>query len=396
MTITVLSLIILSNITIINAKKVENNILFNDPVINLQFYQMDFNYDDIVYENTDWGRVELHFVGQEPIIYFNLAVNGEWQIQNIPVLSVQGVDVDQVMAYYFDLGNEVGEILTDVTYGYALTEDTLLSMPPETHTAIVSDDIQIMSPGFGGEMPSLAPAGPLIGALVVTEQKYYHENFPNQDCGKNECCPAAVSNSLKFLNNRHKLGLDEDDLSIDEMKDATDWDDGCDLFKWWEEKKEYMEDDDDYPFTTKKVTDMDLLINEIEYGQDVEITESWIKNGKKTGHTSCLVGISKLENGEYKLDIAHDRQQGVDGGAEITSLTYNPNTNKLRCEGRGTSTFEYAIVECPRFSWLQYHWIEPGTTGCYLEAYGTHDCTRLETKLLNIWAKKCNWYRALH
>ena len=68
MVVTVLALMVLSNITIINAEKVENNIAFNDPVIDLQFYQMDFNFDDTIYENTDWGSVDLSFVGQEPIM----------------------------------------------------------------------------------------------------------------------------------------------------------------------------------------------------------------------------------------------------------------------------------------------------------------------------------------
>ena len=90
----IVTLMILSPITvIINAEKVENNRVFNDPVLELRFYQMDFNLEDNIYENTDWGSVDLFFVGQEPIMYFNLAVNGEWQIQNIPVLSSQGVDV---------------------------------------------------------------------------------------------------------------------------------------------------------------------------------------------------------------------------------------------------------------------------------------------------------------
>lgn len=390
----IIATMVLSTIPVmINAENVEKTIGFDDPIIDLRFYQMDFTFDDKTYENTDWGSVDLLFVGQEPILYFNLAVNGEWQIQNIPVLSIEGANVDQIMTYYFDLGNEVGEVVTDITYGYALTEDILLSMPPETDTAIVADGSQIMSPGFGGEMPDLANAEPLIGGLVFTDIKYVHKNFPNQDCEENECVPAAVSNSLKFLNKRHKLGLDDDDLDIDDMKDATDWDDGCDLFKWWEKKKKYMEDDDDYPFTTRKVTNMDQLIEEINSGQDVEITESWYINGKKTGHTSCLVGITKLENGQYKLDIAHDREQGVDGRTEITSLTYDPNTKKLSCNGRGRTTFEYAVVECPKLCYLDFHWNETGYKECSLKVYATHDCEKIEPALLDISAKYCRRYR---
>ncbi len=128
----IVTLMVLSTISVTaNADNKENTMINNDPVLDLQFYQMDFNFDGTVYEDTDWGAVDLFFVGQEPIMYFNLAVNGEWQIQNIPVLSAQGVDVDQTMTYYFDLGNEVGEVVTDIIYGYEFTEDILQSKPDE-------------------------------------------------------------------------------------------------------------------------------------------------------------------------------------------------------------------------------------------------------------------------
>ena len=317
----IVTLMVLPTVSIIiNAEKAGSNMPFDDPVLDLQFYQMDFNLDDKIYENTDWGSVDLFYVGQEPIMYFNLAVNGEWQIQNIPVLSAQGVDVDQMMTYYFDLGNEVGEVVTGVTYGYEFTEDIILSKPDEFYTAPVEDGNVVMYSGEQpGTLPGLERAKPLVGGKAVSTVKYAHKNFPNQDCGKNECAPAAVSNSLKFLNNTYKLGLTDAQTSIAEMKKATNWNNGAPS-DWWEKKKKYMEDNN-YPITTRKITDMDKIIEEMAAGQDIEIREWW-KNetGHYCGHVTCLVGITKLANGNYSLDVVDDRNQGPAGnGGTITT-----------------------------------------------------------------------------
>lgn len=383
------TLMVLSTITVVNAEKAESNIQFNDPVLELRFYQMDFIFDENTYEDTDWGSVDLFYVGQEPFLYFNLAVNGEWQIQNIPVLSGRGVDVDQVMTYYFDLGNEVGEEVTEITYGYALTEDILLSMPTETHTAIAADDYIVMTSGFGGEMPDLAEAQPLVGGKVSSTKKHAHKDFPNQECDKKECAPAAVSNSLKFLNDKYKLGLTDAQTSIAEMKKATKWNNGCAL-NFWEDKKKYMEDKN-YPITTRKMTNMDDIIKELDAGQDIEIVESW--NNGNSAHATCLIGATKLNNGNYSLDVVDDTKPGELGGtSNPRTYKYDKNTGKINETGFITK-FEYAIVECPKNPKWGFHFMLPILPGGSLKVYGTHDCVRLEPPLFDGYAKKCVKYQ---
>ena len=74
---------------------------------------------------------------------------------------------------------------------------------------------------------------------------------------------------------------------------------------------------------------MDQIIKEMDEGQDIEIREWWKdKNGKLCGHVTCLVGITKLADGNYSLDVADDRKQGVSGGTKTTTYIYNPKTNK--------------------------------------------------------------------
>ncbi len=388
--LSIVTLMVLSTVSISANNEVQQSTKSNnDPVLDLQFCQMDFNFDGTVYENTDWGSVDLIYVGQEPILYFNLAVNGEWQIQNIPIISGRGVNVDQVMTYYFDLGNEVGEEVTEITYGYAITEDILLSMPTETHTAIAADDYIIMSSGFGGEMPDLAEAQPLVGGKAASTVKHAHKNFPNQEAGKNECAPAAVSNSLKFLNTKYKLGLTDAQTSIAEMKKATKWNNGCAL-NFWEDKKKYMEDNN-YPITTRKMTNMDDIIKELDAGQDIEIIESW--NDGKSAHATCLTGATKLENGKYTLEVVDDTKPDELGGtSNPRTYKYDENTGKINETGFITK-FEYAIVECPKNPKWGFHLKLPILPGCELKVYGTHDCVRLEPPLFDEYAKKCIKYQ---
>ncbi len=332
-------------------------------VIDITFYQMNFNLDGTIYENTDWGSVNFTFIGQEPIMYFNLAVNGEWQVQNIPVLSMEGEGVTQSISFTFGLGVPSGTVVTSLDYGYTFTDITIGSMPAETGTAVVSDlEIVINSGAKGEEIPPLQPAKPLVGgAAVANPKKHAHANFPNQECGDDECAPTAVSNSLKFLNKKHNLGLDDNDLSIAKMKEATNWGNPViggkpvgwgtwidhdktrpagERNAWWEDKRAYMEKNN-IPVTTRKITDLSKLAAEIDDGQDVELQGDW--------HTAAVVGITDLGGGKYKIDVAHDTQQGKKGGTKTEPITYDPATKKFNGSPAffDGSSFRYAIVECP-------------------------------------------------
>jgi hypothetical protein len=320
------------------------------PVINIDFNQMNLKFDGTTYyNNTEWGSVDFTFIGQEPIMYFNLAVNGSWQVQNIPVLSDNGVGVEQTMTYYFDLGTERGTDVTSLNYDYAFTSDILGTMPGGSNPASVGDDYIALWAGSEGKMPDLAPARPLVGGEVCSS-KHAHKNFPNQECDKKECAPTAVSNSLKFLNEKNTLGLTDAQTSIAEMKNAAGFvaGKGSPLDTWWKLKKTFMENKK-YPISTRQITDMSKLAAEIDDGQDVEIQESWVdKNGTKTGHTSALVGIEKLKDDTYSLDIADDMNQGNPGGCGLRTRTYDPATGNFTGGGLIDTTFEYAVVECPK------------------------------------------------
>lgn len=346
----------------------------------VNFSQIDFYLDGVPTLNSDWGSVNFTFTGQESIMYFNLVANGSWQVQNMPVLSIEGEGVNQSISFAFDLGVPSGTTVTSLNYGYTFTNTTIGSMPAETETAVVFDQEVIISSGAEGvAIPPVQPAKPLIGGAAVSAKMFEHDNFPNQDCGWNQCCPAAVSNSLKFLNKKHKMGLNDNNLSIDKMKNATKWKVpprkiGCYIDHndhrpegarnaWWEDKKAYMEKNK-IPVTTRKITDLSKLIAEGAKGQDIEIVGDW--------HTAAVVGMTDLGGGKYEIVVAHDTKQNETGGTKKDKITYDPATKKFTGSPGffHNSSFRYAIVECPPAINLtnlgpEYQEVLPGETANY-------------------------------
>jgi hypothetical protein len=308
---------------------------------SLIFSQLDFYLDGTSYVNSDWGSVDLTFTGQDPIMYFNLAVNGSWQVQNIPVLSIEGNGVVQTMSYSFSLGSSPGTNVTSLNYDYGFTSSVLAIMPGGSTTASVGDEQVVMASGISSATPpSLPTAGPLVGGQAAANEKHSHQNFPNQEVGVNECVPGAVSNSLQFLNDKHNMGLDPEDITITKMKEATKWGTkGCSV-DFWKYKDAYMKAND-MGITTRIFTDFSLLAAEIDDGQDVELVGGW--------HAAAVVGITDLGNGKYDIDIAHDREQGTAGGTKTETITYDPTTGKFSGSPGffDGSIFRYAVVECP-------------------------------------------------
>ena len=344
----------------------------------LEFYQSDFVLDGTAYTNTDWGSVDLTYTGSASIMYLNVAVNGSWQIQNIPVLSQEGVGVTHTKNYSFDLGVTSGTSVTGLTYDYSLTTSTMLTMPTGSNSAVVGDRTFTMSSGVNGTTATLTSAAQLIGHMVIGAA-HVNSGFPNQDCGVDECVPTAVSNSLQFLNAKKNLGIDAGKITIDKMKEAVNWgtktvastpgakidrilnpyllkDDPHECTgawithdataaegeknAWWQDKDAYMKANG-LPITTKIITNLGDLAAELDDDQDVELQGDW--------HTAAIVGLTEFTNGCFAIDVAHDTKQGTLGGTMVQTIIYCPTTGKfIGSPGFfDGSVFRYAIVECP-------------------------------------------------
>ena len=330
------------------------------PEFPVRLTQLDFYLDDVPTINSDWGMMHLIFKGSDKILYLNLAINEMWAIQNLPVLSIEGKNVEQEQCFDFPLGVPSGTELTDVLFGYSLTENPITSPPEENIYTKLEDEQYIIYNGGADVIMHTKPlsSGPVIGGTVVDSAK--NENFPNQEAGDGECVPTAVSNSLKFLKKKHNLNIKDEDITIEKMKKACNWGEkhvdgktvkGAWIFHddnrpageknaWWEDKDKYMKNHN-LPITTKKVSPdkIDDIIKEMKAGQDIE--------AELKGHTVSVVGIAKLANGKYSVTVAHDKEQGKAGGCVTETGVWDPATKTWSGALSGYG-LNYFVVECPK------------------------------------------------
>ena len=353
------ALIALLVASLIPLARTANTGLSTVTITGVTFGQISFQLDGVSTPNSDWGVVEVSFTGSIYIQYLNLISNGSWTIQNVPVLSVEGDGVGQTQRFWFPLGVPRGTQVSGITYGIRLTPSTLGAPPTQDTSAPVSgQDYRLHSGGRDVALnTTVPPAAPVVGGAVADPIQHVLQNFPNQPCNEGECAPAAVSNSIQFLNARANLQLDPTQLTIAKMKTATNWADGCWVWHddsrpagqrnaWWEDKDAYMSHN--LPFTTKNVLAKDIgkIAAWIDAKQDVEMTVG--------GHTVAVVGMADLGGGRCQVTVKHDTTQGIGGvphKCETESDVWNSNTGKWE---KGTITaaqgISYFVVECPLYS----------------------------------------------
>jgi hypothetical protein len=318
---------------------------------SLSFHQLTFDLDGVVTERTDWGGVSLTFDGYSTLMYFNLTVDGSWQVQNMPLMSTFGPGLEHTVRTRFDLGCAVGDTVASVSYGYDITTSPLASAPLETYVVEVTEaSVRIGNAGrdVTDFMTIPPPAEPMVCGLIEIWPIWLERGFWNQPCGDNECAPTAVSNSLLWLNFRHGLGIDPAELTIAKMKTATGWEaDGCWIWHeethdaWWETKAAYMEEHN-LPITTRKFdpADIDDVIQEMNDGQDVEL--------EANGHTVMVTSIAKVAGDDkYVVTYAHDPQQNNNpDDPTIEQGTWDQSENRWTGSAPG-NRINYFVVECP-------------------------------------------------
>ncbi|MFM6408205.1 MAG: hypothetical protein ACKPGT_27555, partial [Microcystis sp.] len=77
-------------------------------ITGITFNQANFDLDSDITTNSNWGQTDLSFIGSSDFQYFNLVVNGNWLIQDDPLLSIEGSGISQTLTFNFDLGNTIG------------------------------------------------------------------------------------------------------------------------------------------------------------------------------------------------------------------------------------------------------------------------------------------------
>jgi len=306
--------------------------------------QLALRLDGLDYPFTDWGSIEIWLPGSNQLYYVNFSVNGEWKIVNAPVLGNVGRESERYFIP-FHMG-DFGRPVDWINYGFKMTTEPQVAMPPSTGQVAVLPDLRILNSGeydFGlGPMPAEAPPGGAVGGAPAVQSAL----FPNREQGLSECAPAALVNSLDFLNGRFNLGMNSNAISLDKIKAVIHWKtNGAPVGPnpqrpdWALYKKLYLEREK-LPVTTTFSRDPLEALAALNQNCDVEL--------RMNGHVACLRAAIPLANGTYQLVIAHDVQQGKEGGTILEPMLYDPATGALTgpiwAVDRELGTF---VIECP-------------------------------------------------
>jgi len=290
----------------------------------LEFNQIDFIIQGVSTPNSSWGDCDLTYTGTEDVMYFNLAVNGNWVVQNVPVMSGDGIGKRQTVGFNFDLGVPPGTNVPSLHYVYSLTSGELPGGPPGTPVWTAVGDVTVrMNSGIKAAVIPQPTIAPLLTTAASVAIAVARATFPNQECPNlGECVPTAVSNSLKYLNGLNGLGLTDAQTSIGTMKTATGYDPspppGC-YSNWPTTKDNYMKANG-YPINTTTTNNWDDVVTAVNNGADVEL--------RSPTHCATVTAASKGADGKYTFTVSHDTDQGNAGGTKTETVVYDPATGK--------------------------------------------------------------------
>jgi len=298
-------------------------------ITGITFNQADFDLDGNIITNSNWGEANLAFIGNSDFQYFNLMVNGNWLIQDDPLLSIEGSGISQTLTFNFDLGNPIGDNVSSLDYIAALTSTPLGAPPSGIPLTSSVGDVDVNGGKCKGSPIPLTDPQPIIGGTPIRWAS--HKGMINQDVELNECAPGAFSNSLKWLDTNNKIP--ENLKSIDGLKNILMWTRTNGVANEnWAKKRDALS-----PYVTTKffgpgsvdpnafiMNDRDIIgkiIEEIKHGEDVEI---WHES-----HAAVITCVIEFADGRAQLCITHDTDQVNPGGTKTEKAIYNPITGKF-------------------------------------------------------------------
>jgi hypothetical protein len=304
----------------------------------------------IVQTNTDWGSARLSYLGVDTVQYFNLSVGGDWVVRNMPLGHEFDDGTVESRLYDFGLGSLGGTTLSSVSYGFSIGDSLLGGAPAETGTAAVAPRLLTggNGQGPGGQKPKPQPDPPPVAAGDEVASHASIKKPVNQQCGVNQCVPAAASNSLQYLNTKFKLGIADNLISIPTLATAFGTTVASGTADGWENRKKDYFKANDIPVSTLTVTKLEDILKAIQKGKDVELIVS-PQPGGTLGHAVFVTGIWKLKSGNWVLDIVHDTdQKDMNKGLESQSILYDAKTKTLSGYAWVTNrTISKFVVESP-------------------------------------------------
>lgn len=336
------------------------------PIV--EFSQVDFEYDGVRYDNSEYGSARLRYDGNPAeglagVQYVNLSVGGVWVLRNTPVLSDAGAGENRVN-FTFDLaaaGGSRGVRVPTLSYGLSVTSGLLSDMPASDQPASVGK--REVAYGFGlddrppGDPPEVlppapAPVAPTGGPAGVDKTHKHKKTVPNQTTPKDQCVSAAISNSLQYLNSQNNLMMPADKISIEGVRTGCGFGDGSVNVDWVAAKIEYTTRAG-LPIKTVITTSFAEAMKAIDDDCDVEIQAARKQGFGFAGHVAAVQSITENADGSYNIFVQHDMNQNSNSADDLTDVDemyYDPTQPNAKIE-QGTyfngMKFQRFVIECP-------------------------------------------------
>lgn len=319
----------------------DSNTLVNLPgghVGILKVLQVNSVIDEVEINNSSSGYVELTVPGSSAVQYLNVSINDNWALQNVIIVPQPEDQNGQETVTYFplNLGVVEGTDVTSAMCAFSILSSEIASLPINKFTSSVSEFeiilnmVQYLDAEVGlNKMaePEWSESGEIVSAS-------HGNGFPNQEAPtKGSCIATAVSNSLKYLNQKHNLGMSDECTSIETMRTACRQQDEKYLRSWYENKDMYM-GSKNYPIGTVRGNNWDEIIDALRNDKDVEMSIDY--PGENDGHCMAVVGVSvDRTKGRATVKVAHDLKQAKEGGCVEEELEFDISGEPVRCISKG-------------------------------------------------------------
>ena len=290
--------------------------------------------DGVEPEPSQWGVVDIAYIPTPELRFFNLSLGDQWPLRNVPVFPTL-YQIDRYeQSSYFRLPDR--EEPDGIQVGYRITHAPLDDMPAATQRVRLHERSETYFTGVhDAPMGDPADAPPPFRGAPLADVVYCRLDYPNQPCGKNECGPTAVSNSLRWLNKTYGLGIPQEKLTINAWKGILGWaGDGVENGDWANRKVNYCNDKNNaLPVDSTKLPGAHVAeaLKQFKAGQAVEM---FVGN-----HITALICMALDSDGNYVATAVSDAaQEGQDKPGKPVSQTVQIDAN-----GRTTSGPEWAV-----------------------------------------------------
>ena len=314
-----------------------------------EVYQLDLNFDENLVEDSAWGMADITFIGSEDLLYFNLVRDGQWLIQNFPVLSSQGANELQTLSFNFDLGVPDGFDVFETELAMSLLPFVSVDAPDvQIPQVVVPRTYSINSGHQGVAIQAQAASGMVMIGGPAVKGEIVGPSIVNQNCGENECVPAAVSNALMYLNQRFNLGINPNLITIAALKPALGFTTGgCPLpdgnFRggWPQLKRDYLQ--------THGIRIKTSVVGPKRINQVIKaLKKGCVVEMNAGSHTVLVTGVAKQRAAhKYTIEVAHDTEQAEAGGTTFETFGYDKRNASLTGCSWATSVHSF-VIECKK------------------------------------------------